>query len=61
MHVSWREFLATPIEIVEDYRTVLEGEVLAAAPKGKNNISDALPGFDMETETELISYRAPEV
>jgi len=61
MHTDWRGYLATPIEIVNDYVTVMEGEVLAAQPRGKHNISDAPPGFDVEMgEPELLSWALPD-
>lgn len=64
MHISWREFLATPINIIIDYITVVEGESLAAgrAPGGKQTtISDAPAGYELDqAEPELLSFKAPE-
>jgi hypothetical protein len=60
MRTDWRGYLNTPMEIVEDYLTVMAGEAKRDAPKGKQAISDAPLGFDMETETEVIAYRVPD-
>jgi len=58
MHIDWRGYLATPLTVVADYVTVMEGEALALerAQKGKQtHISDAPPGFDLElAEPEII-------
>jgi len=59
MHTDYHGFLDMPLEVVADYVTVSQGEALAyeQARRGKENvISDAPPGFDLETVEEVIEF-----
>ena len=57
MNTDWRGLYNAPLWLVGDYLTVLAGETLAANPKGKQTVSDALAGYEMETVTEVIEYQ----
>lgn len=45
-----------PLEVVQDYRAVLEGEALAIRRAQKSNVPDA-PGFEEEFVTETIQFK----
>lgn len=58
-HTDYRGLVDMPFPLYQQYLAVMEGESLAAdkTRRGKQDVdTDAMPGFEMETETELIEW-----
>jgi hypothetical protein len=57
MKCNWRDFWDAPLWVIGDYLTVMRWEALGTPSSPRTEISDAPPGAEMETVTEVIEYQ----